>query len=155
MDQSRLRYADPIGCATRPATSLAAMKALQCRKIQTFKNALFEAGVVTLDAQAKALGLCRSTAWTVLRGSHKGSGLSASLIHRMLGHAGLPNTVRNVLVQYTMEKAAGAYGHSLAQRRRFAAQLFELVPGLSRLADDDGKLCDLTNYDARSALIDA
>jgi hypothetical protein len=53
-------------------------------KIKELEAALTASGVVTLDEQAKALGLSRSTAWAVLKANHKASGLAASTINRML-----------------------------------------------------------------------
>jgi hypothetical protein len=54
------------------------MKARQAAKIRELGHALVDAGFLTLDEQSKALGLARSTTWTILRASHKGSGLSAA-----------------------------------------------------------------------------
>jgi hypothetical protein len=45
--------------------SLAAMKARQSSKIREIGKALISTGFVSLDAQAKVLGLPRSTAWTI------------------------------------------------------------------------------------------
>jgi predicted DNA-binding transcriptional regulator AlpA len=102
---------------------VARMKERQCRKIRELRDALVTEGFLTLDQQAKVLGLSRSTTWTVLRGNHKGSGLSAAIINRMLAAPQLPARVRNQILGYVEEKAAGLYGHGKAQRRRFSAQL--------------------------------
>jgi hypothetical protein len=59
-------------------------RARQFSKIEELVEAVKSAGFVTLDEQAKALGLSRSTAWTIRKASHKASGLSASIISRML-----------------------------------------------------------------------
>ena len=56
-------------------------------KIEEIGRTLVECGFVALDEQAYVLGLSRSTAWTVLRGMHKTSGLSAMTINRMLDTA--------------------------------------------------------------------
>jgi hypothetical protein len=56
------------------------MKARQAAKIRELGHALVDAGFLTLDEQSKAVGLARSTTWTILRASHKGSGLSAAII---------------------------------------------------------------------------
>ena len=61
----------------------ASMKARQCSKIAELRWAL-RAGYPSLDKQASALGLGRSTTWAVLQASHKCSGLSGSVIKRML-----------------------------------------------------------------------
>src|ERR1700730_14428492 len=64
--------------------SIADMKARQAGKIREIGEALMSVGVVTLDAQANALGLPRSTTWTILTAEHKGYGISAKIISRML-----------------------------------------------------------------------
>jgi hypothetical protein len=58
---------------------VAEMKARQAAKIRELGHALVDSGFMTLDDQSKALGLARSTTWTILRTSHKGSGLSAAI----------------------------------------------------------------------------
>jgi hypothetical protein len=81
------------------------------------------AGFVTLDEQARVLGLSRSTAWTVMRGSHKCSGLSAAIIKRMLAAPNLPLSAKTVLLEYVEAKSAGRYGHGQYRMRQFLAQL--------------------------------
>jgi hypothetical protein len=98
-------------------------KARQSSKISELAEALEAAGFLTLDEQAKALGLPRSTAWTIRRGSHKATGLSASIINRMLAAPMLPLLVRARILEYVQEKAAGLYGGSRIQCRRFVARL--------------------------------
>jgi hypothetical protein len=100
------------------------MKIRQSCKIREIGDALVSEGFLTLDQQADALGLCRSTAWTILRASHKCSGLSAALINRMLAAPRLPPLVRATILEYVEEKLAGSYGHSKKQLRRFTAGLF-------------------------------
>ena len=46
-------------------------RTLQAFKIRELGEALVAAGYVTLGEQADALGLCRSTTWTILRGTHR------------------------------------------------------------------------------------
>jgi hypothetical protein len=99
------------------------MKARQSIKIKELKNALIESGYVTLDQQAKALGLARSTTWTILRATHKSSGLSAATINCMLRSPQLPPIVRTRILEYVEEKSAGLFGHGEIQRRRFLAGL--------------------------------
>ena len=69
----------------------------QSHKIVELKEALLREGYLTLNAQAGALGLGRSTTWTVLRANHKAPGLSASVIARMLRAPQLPPSVREAL----------------------------------------------------------
>jgi hypothetical protein len=107
----------------RPLPPSARMKERQSSKIRELADAVKAAGFVTLDEQAKALGLSRSTAWTVRRASHKASGLSASIINRMLAAPDLPPLARSKILEYIEEKTAGLYGGSRSQRRKFAARL--------------------------------
>ena len=105
------------------ACTLYEVKARQSSKIRCLSETLIAAGFVTLDDQAKVLGLPRSTASSILRSSHKGSGLSASTINRMLSSPLLPPAVRVKIIEYVKEKAAGLYGHSGARLRRFNTQV--------------------------------
>ena len=99
------------------------MKARQSTKIQEIGEALALGGLFSLDDQAEALGLTRSTTWTILKGNHKSNGLSAAIINRILAAPRLPPLVRAKTLEYVEEKAAGLYGHSRAQRRKFVSQL--------------------------------
>ena len=99
------------------------MKIRQSCKIRELGDALVSEGFLTLDQQADALGLCRSTAWTILRADHKSSGLSAAIISRMLAAPRLPPLVRATILEYVEEKLAGSYGHSKEPLRRFTAGL--------------------------------
>jgi hypothetical protein len=99
------------------------MKARQTSTIRKLGAVLVTSGFRTLDEQAKALGLPRSTTWTILRANHKASGLSATVINQMLAAPQLPPLVRATILEYVEEKAAGLYGHSKMQLRRFAAGL--------------------------------
>jgi hypothetical protein len=98
-------------------------RARQFSKIEELVAAVKSAGFLTLDEQAKALGLFRSTAWTIRKASHKASGLSASIINRMLAAPELPPLARTKIREYVEEKATGLYGGSRSQRRKFAARL--------------------------------
>src|SRR4051812_41731990 len=89
--------------------------ARQLSKIRGLVETVEAAGFLTLDEQAKILGLPRSTVWTIRRGSHKASGLSASIINRMLAAPTLPPLVRAKILEYVQEKAAGLYGGSRSQ----------------------------------------
>jgi hypothetical protein len=107
----------------RPLPPSARMKERQSSKIRELAEAVKAAGFVTLDEQAKALGLSRSTAWTIRKANHKASGLSTSLINRMLAGPDLPPLARSKILEYIEEKAAGLYGGSRSQRRKFVARL--------------------------------
>jgi hypothetical protein len=108
----------------RPIVSASDAKALQSRKLKQIADELVHAGLVTLEQQAQALSLCRSTAWTVLTGRHKASGLSAAIINRMLSSPQLPPTARARVLEYIDERLAGRYGHSKPRIRAFAAQIW-------------------------------
>ena len=95
----------------------------QRKKIQQIRDALVTVGLTRLDQQAAALGVIRSTAWTIIQGRHKKTGLSANLIIRMLRAPNIPPNVRRVIVEYVEEKCGGLYGHSDNQLRRFIAKL--------------------------------
>jgi hypothetical protein len=105
------------------AAGAQSQRARQFSKIEELVEAVKSAGFLTLDEQAKALGLSRSTAWTIRKASHKASGLSASIINRMLAAPELPRPARNKILEYVEEKTAGLYGGSRSQRRKFAARL--------------------------------
>jgi hypothetical protein len=107
----------------RRRQTLSAMKARQSAKIHEIADALVSAGFVALDEQAKALGLGRSTTWTVLKSSYKNSGISATIINRILSSPQLPPAVRAKVIEYVEEKLAGLYGHGQVRRRRYIALL--------------------------------
>jgi hypothetical protein len=108
-----------------PSSLVAKMKGRQCAKIRDLRQALIDAGFRSLDHQAMALGLSRSTAWSVLQGHHKASGLSASIISRMMASPRLPLSASTVLLEYVKERSAGAYGHNGTQVSRFLRRLNE------------------------------
>jgi hypothetical protein len=98
-------------------------RALQTSKIREIGEALKAAGCRHIDSQAEALGLPRSTAWTILQGTHKHSGLTASVIHRMLESKKLPEPVRSKIIEYVAEKVSGHHGHSEKQILYFSSRL--------------------------------
>ena len=103
--------------------SCASMKARQCAKIAELRQVLLRAGYPSLDKQASALGLSRSTTWAVLQANHKSSGLSGSVIKRMLRSRDLPPAARQWIKEYVAEKLAGTYGHGRKPLRIFRAQV--------------------------------
>lgn len=100
------------------------MKLQQCAKIADLRQALLSAGCCSLNAQSAALGLSRSTSWIVLKGGHKSSGLTGSIVRRMLESPQLPAAARLVIEQYVAQKMAGAYGHDQKQIERFWQRAF-------------------------------
>ena len=111
------------------AGTVADRKTRQATKIRELGEALIASGVVALDAQTKALGLSRSTTWTILKANHKSSGLSATIINRMLAAPQLPPLVRAKILEYVEEKTAGLYGDCQPRLRKFVAQLSPAAAG--------------------------
>lgn len=107
----------------RLSLSIADAKARQSAKIRQLGEALVAAGYRRLDEQAKALGLPRSTTWTILKTNHKNSGLSAAVINRMLAAPDLPPRVRLKIVEYIEDKSAGLYGDGKSRVQRFRDRL--------------------------------
>jgi hypothetical protein len=95
-------------------------------KIRNICDALAAAGFESLDKQAEALGLPRSTTWTIVHGNHKKSGLSAGLVTRILKSPRLPASVRAKVIEYIDAKLGNGVGQNIKQRCRFRARL-ELV----------------------------
>ena len=113
-------------------------KMRQSLKIKEIGAALVREGFITLDQQAPALGLARSTTWVILKANHKHSGLSAAVINRMLAAPALPPLVRIKLHEYIEEKSAGLYGHSRQQLLRFTDRLALRLVGQSRAKSQTG-----------------
>ena len=105
------------------ASCLSEMKERQSARIAEIREALVAGGFDTLSKQAAVLRLSKSTAWAVLQAHHKSSGLSASVINRILRSPELPPTARRVIEEYVHEKLLGAYGHSASALMRFRGQL--------------------------------
>ena len=79
-------------------------------------EALIAAGYTSLDEQAKALGLCRSTTWTITTVKHKAGRLSAKTINRILTNPQTPEAVRAAVQQYVVhrfETASDSFKHSV------------------------------------------
>ena len=83
------------------------MKARQSAQIRELGQVLIDVGLRSLDDQANALGLPRSSAWTILKTCHKSYGLSAAVIERMLRSSKLSPRARAILVEYVEEKSFG------------------------------------------------
>jgi len=73
--------------------------------IQDIVAALLAAGYISLDAQAKALGLNRATAWTIVKVKHKLGRLNTKTIERILANSETPPRVRALLEEYRAERA--------------------------------------------------
>ena len=125
---AELRKPSPLLERGKPATAGCTQPAVQMRlrqanKIREIGRVLADEGIFTLDSQARALGLSRSTTWTILKATHKSSGLSVALIARMLARPNLSPSVRRKIFEYIKEKRAGQYGDTPARLRRFSARL--------------------------------
>jgi hypothetical protein len=73
--------------------------------IQHIREALIACGYTSLDQQAKALGIHRATAWTIVNKKHKLDRLSGKTIRRILENPETPNSVRAVVEQYVAERS--------------------------------------------------
>jgi hypothetical protein len=73
-------------------------------RIKDISEALIASGFSSLDEQAKALGLQRSTAWTIVKARHKADRLSAKVSGQMLENPNLPPLVRATLQEYLAER---------------------------------------------------
>jgi hypothetical protein len=71
--------------------------------VQQIADALVRAGYASLDEQAKALGIHRATAWTIIKTKHKLGYLNAKTTERMLANPELPPCIRDVLQRYATE----------------------------------------------------
>ena len=76
--------------------------------IQHIREALVASGYTSLDQQAKALGVHRSTAWTIIKATHKLGRLSRKTTVRILANPDTPPSVRAVIQQYLAERSIGS-----------------------------------------------
>jgi hypothetical protein len=60
------------------------------------------------------------------------SGLSTSIINRMLMSPQLPQRVRTKIVEYVQEKTSGLHGHNQKQLRKFVSRLLIKWPEIER-----------------------
>ena len=104
-------------------TSTSHLKARQTAKMREIVEALVAAGYDGLDSQAAALGLSRSTMWTIIKATHKSSGLSGKTLKRMLSAPGLHPLVRRKILEYIEERNDGCYGSTGNSLRRFDLRL--------------------------------
>ena len=118
-----MRTHSELQCHNGHGPARVELKARQAAKIRELWETVRTAGFLTVDEQAKALGLSRSTAWTLRKANHKASGLSASIINQMLSTPHLPQLARAKILEYVQEKAEGLYGGTESQRKRFVARV--------------------------------
>ena len=104
-------------------TSTSHLKARQTAKMREIVEALVAVGYDGLDRQAAALDLSRSTMWTIIKATHKSSGLSGKTLKRMLSAPGLHPLVRRKILEYIEERNDGHYGSTGNSLRRFNQRL--------------------------------
>src|SRR6185503_19858814 len=71
----------------------------------SISEALIASGYTSLDEQAEALGLHRSTTWTLVKKKHKLGRLSAKTIVRILTNPQTPASVRTAVHQYAAQRS--------------------------------------------------
>jgi hypothetical protein len=74
-------------------------------RLQDISEALVACGYTRLDRQAKALGISRSTTWTIIKTKHKLGRLSTKTTKRILANPNTPPPVRTVIQQYLAERS--------------------------------------------------
>ena len=72
-------------------------------RLQDISEALIADGYTSLDAQAKALGVHRSTAWTIMKAKHKLGRLSLKTTNSMLANPETPPAVRAPVEKYLVD----------------------------------------------------
>ena len=83
-------------------------------------EALIQSGYRSLDAQARALGISRSTAWTIINGKHKRGRLHANTTIKILSNPALPAQVRAVVEAYAASVGIDAAHRSTRRLKRVA-----------------------------------
>ena len=74
-------------------------------RLQDIADALVAAGYTSLDEQAKALGVTRSTAWNIVNGKNKLDRLARKTTKRILANPDTPPSVRAIIQQYLAERS--------------------------------------------------
>ena len=83
-----------------PFFSIKRVSQFRAIPVQAIAEALVAEGYTSLDKQAKALGLGRSTAWTIIKKKHKLGRLNAKTTQSILANPDTPASVRAVIQQY-------------------------------------------------------
>jgi hypothetical protein len=73
--------------------------------VERIADALIADGYTSLDQQAKALDLNRSTAWTVIKTKHKLGRLNVKTTQQILANPETPSAVRAVIEKYLIERS--------------------------------------------------
>jgi hypothetical protein len=104
-------------------TSTSDMKARQTAKMREIVEALVAAGYDSLDSQAAALGLSRSTTWTIIKATHKKLRAFCENTQAHAFRPGLHLLVRRKVLEYIEERNDGRYGSTRNCLRRFNQRL--------------------------------
>jgi hypothetical protein len=72
--------------------------------LHDISEALVAAGYTSLDKQAKALGIHRATAWTIIKDKHKFGRLNNKTTERILASPNTPPSVRAMVQQYIAQQ---------------------------------------------------
>lgn len=112
-------------CAPKPFSKSVQLREQQS-KILEISEVLSRHGHRTVDQQARILNVPRSTAWTILRPTHKHSGLTIRVLLKMLNSPELPLEARQKVLDYLYEKAEGHFGSNRNCQRRFRAKAKQL-----------------------------
>src|SRR3569833_2661251 len=83
--------------------------------LSAITDALVQSGYRSLDAQARALGISRSTAWSIISGKHKRGRLHVNTTVKILTNPALPMQVRAAVEAYA---ASVNLDTALRSRRR-------------------------------------
>jgi hypothetical protein len=85
-------------------------------ELDRISEALIASGHISLDEQAKALGLCRSTAWVIIKKKYKFGRLNTKTIDRILSNTQTPPAVRMLVEQYVAKRSGRKRRASSLQR---------------------------------------
>ena len=91
-----VRYLDEISTSSRLR---------QTTTVEQIADALIADGYTSLDQQAKALGIHRSTAWTIIKTKHKLGRLNVKTTQKILANPETPPAVRTVVEKYLIERS--------------------------------------------------
>ena len=129
-------------------------KARQALELAEFRAALIAGGFDTINKQASALGLGRSTTWALLN-RDKRAGPSASVIKGILSSPSLPPVARRKIEEYVREKVAAYTDTVGGEPRRFANDFVMWLNAMRPARPRWGLLgdCRLTGMDKDSRRI--
>jgi hypothetical protein len=79
------------------------MRRNRTNRIEDIREALIASGFKSLDVQAKALGIARSTTWTIIKNKRKQGRLNIRTVERILANPETPPSVRAAIQGYLAE----------------------------------------------------